>query len=123
MTTGGGQQEGAIERSAYDSAYPRVANALTLYAWRVPAFEVVRAAVAMGVTAVTVTMVEAVLSALTFALFWNAQYWPGVIAGFATTFVSLVALMLERTAPGHPTWAKRARLAVELAPPAFWWWA
>jgi len=123
MTSGGGQHEGAIGQSAYDSAYPRVANALTLYGWRAPAFEVVRAAVAMGVTAVTVTLVEAVLSALVFALFWNAQYWAGVFVGFATTFISVVALMLERTNPGHPTWAKRVRLAVELAPPAFWWWA
>lgn len=123
MTSGGGQDRASHERAAYDAAYPRVADALTLYGWRVPAFEVVRAAAAMGITAATVTLVEALLSALAFALFWNAQYWAGLIVALAVSFISIVALMLERTAAGHPAWAKRMRLAVELAPPAFWWWA
>lgn len=123
MTSGGGQDGATSERAAYDAAFPPVADALTLYGWRIPAFQAVRAAVAMEITAVTVTLVEALLSALVFALFWNAQYWAGLIAAFAVSFISVVALMLERTAAGHPVWAKRLRLAVELAPPAFWWWA
>jgi hypothetical protein len=123
MSDGGGQHNESGERAAYDAAFPRVNDALTLYVWRRPAFEAVRAAAATGITGSTLTLVEAVLSALAFALFWNAQYWAGVIAAVGVSFVSIVALMLERTTPGHPVWGRRLRLAVELAPPAFWWWA
>jgi hypothetical protein len=123
MSDGCGHNQGTIERPAFDAAFPRVTDALTFYAWRVPAFEIARAARAVGITAVTVTLVEALLSALAFALFWNAQYWAGLIVAFPVTLVSLVALMLERTTPGHPIWAKRFREIVELAPPPFWWWA
>jgi hypothetical protein len=100
-----------------------VGDALTLYGWRVPASRVVTLAEASGITPATVTLVEALLSGLVFALFWNAQYWVGLTVALAVTFISLVALLLERTTPGHPTWARRVRVAVELAPPAFWWWA
>jgi hypothetical protein len=121
---GGEQNEGeGVGRGAYDAAFPRVGDALTLYAWRVPAFHVVRAAAPVGVSGTTVTLVEAVLSALVFALFWNAQYWIGLIVALGVTLVSVVALMLERTAPGHPAAGKRFRQVVGLIPPPFWWWA
>jgi hypothetical protein len=123
MSDGGRHQSESVERAAYDAAFPRASDALTLHAWRVPAFEAARAALAVGVIAPTITLVEAVLSALAFALFWNAQFWAGLIVAFGVSFISVVALMIERTAPGHPAWARRIRRAVELAPPAFWWWA
>jgi hypothetical protein len=123
MTSGGGQNSGVIERAAYDAAYPRVTDALTLYGWRAPAFELVRAASTAGVTPTTVTLVEALLSALAFALLWNARYWPGLVVALIVTLLSIAALMQERTSAGHPIGAKRFRLAVELVPPAFWWWA
>lgn len=123
VSDGGGKHSGSGAHGAYDAAFPRVGNALTLYVWRRPALEAVRAVAAAGITASTMTLVEAMLSALAFALFWNAQYWAGLIVAFVVSFVSLIALLLERTTPGHPVWTRRARLAVELAPPASWWWA
>ncbi len=122
MTDGDGGNTG-IERSAYDAAFPRVGDALTLYGWRVPAFHVAKTATMAGVTSATITLVEGLLSALVFALFWNAQYWAGLVVALPVTLLSVVAMVLERTTPGHPKWAKRFREAVELAPPAFWWWA
>jgi hypothetical protein len=122
MTDGDGGNTG-IERSAYEAAFPRVGDALTLYGWRVPAFHVANLATKAGVASPTVCLVEAVLSALVFALFWNAQYWAGLIIALAVTLLSVVTVMLERTAQGHPTRAKRFSEVVELAPPAFWWWA
>jgi hypothetical protein len=62
-----------------------------------------------------------VLSALVFALFWNAQYWIGLIVALGVTLLSVATLMLER-AGGHSRWGKRFRQVVEMIPPPFWWW-
>lgn len=122
MISGERNEGEEVGRGAYNAAFPRVGDALTVYAWRVPAFHLVRAAAAVDVSATTVTMVEAVLSALVFALFWNAQYWIGLIVALGVTLLSVATLMLER-AGGHSRWGKRFRQVVEMIPPPFWWWA
>lgn len=117
MTSGG--TSGEIGHHAYEEAFPRVADALTLYVWRAPALRLVQLAAAAGIPATAVVAVEAVLSALVFWLFWNAHYWPGLVTALAVTLLSVVALVISRR--GHS--GNRARIALEIIVPLFWWWA
>jgi hypothetical protein len=120
MTSAG--STGPVEHAAYDEAFPRVGDALTLHVWRGPAFPLTRSAAAVGVPATAVTLLEALLAGLVFALFWQGRYWPGLLVAVAVMPVSLVAHMMSRL--GHSQdWANRARIAVEVAVPLFWWWA
>ena len=117
-----GESSGGIGRAAYDEAFPRVADALTLYVWRRPAFYLVQWAAAAGVPAAAVTGVEALLASLVFLLFWHGRYWPALIVAIAAMLVSVAALMLSRLGHAHG-WANRSRLALEIGTPLLWWWA
>ncbi|MEP6982686.1 MAG: hypothetical protein ABI853_03470 [Sphingomicrobium sp.] len=118
------ESSGTIGRAAYEKAFPRVSDALTLYVWRSPAFVVTRAAAAAaaGIPAITLTLLEALLAGLVFLLFWTGRYWPGLLVALAVMLVSVAGMMLSRL--GHaPVWANRLRLAVEVVAPLSWWWA
>lgn len=117
-----GETPGTIGRAAYEEAFPRVGNALTLYLWRTPAFHLTRWFAASAVPAAAVTSLEAALAALVFWLFWNGPYWLGLAAAVAVAVLGTVAMMLSRLGHAHG-WASRARIAVELATPLLWWWA
>jgi hypothetical protein len=116
------ESSGAIGHAAYEKAFPRVSDALTLYLWRRPAFAVTRGAAAAGVPAAAVTLLEALLAGLVFLLFWNCRYWPGLLVALAVMLVSVACMMLSRLTH-TPAWANRLRIAVEIVAPLFWWWA
>lgn len=117
MTSGESSQ--GIGRAAYDRAFPRAGDALTLYVWRAPAFELVRQAAAVGIPAAAATLLEAVLAVLVFLLFWDGHYWLGLVLAVASMPISVAALMLSRLAHSRD----RARLVVEIVAPLLWWWA
>jgi hypothetical protein len=116
------ESSGTIGRAAYEEAFPRVTDALTLYLWRRPAFAVTRGAAAAGVPAAAVTLLEALLAGLVFLLFWNGRYWPGLLVALAVMLVSVAAMMLSRLIH-TPEWANRLRIAVAIVAPLSWWWA
>ncbi len=113
---------GAIGQAAYDEAFPRVSDALTLYLWRRPGFWLTRWAAGAGAPVLVVTLLEALLAALVFWLFWDGRYWPGLLISVAAMPVSVVAQMLARLTHA-PAWANRPRVAVEIVYPLLWWWA
>ena len=113
---------GPIGRTAYDEAFPRVSDALTLYAWRRPAFVLTRWAAGAGVPALAVTSLEALLAGLVFWLFWNGRYWPGLFVALAVLLASVTALMLSRLTHS-PDSTNRLRVALEVIHPPLWWWA
>jgi len=117
-----GATSGGITRAAYGEAFPRFGDALTLHVWRAPAFELVRRAAAVGISAAAATLLEAVLAALVFFLFWNGHYWPGLFVALASMPVCVAALMLSRLGHSHKP-VNRARMAVEIVAPLLWWWA
>jgi len=120
MTSAGGS--GKIGRGAYEEAFPRVGDALTLHLWRPLAFMPVRWAVGVGVPAAAAIAAEALLAALVFACFWHGRYWLGLLLSVAVMLVSVSVLMLSRlTCATRPT--NRLRSAVELLYPLSWWWA
>ena len=116
------KSSGTIGRAAYEKAFPRVSDALTLYLWRRPAFTVTRAAAVASVPAAALTLLEALLAGLVFLLFWNGRYWPGLLVALAVMLVSVAGMMLSRLTHA-PVWANRFRLAVEIVAPLSWWWA
>lgn len=116
MTSGATSDE--IGRHAYEEAFPRVGDALTLYLWRTPALRLTQMASAADIPAIAVVALEGVLSALVFWLFWNARYWPGLVIALAVTLLSVVVRLLSRLRHS----GKGAPIVVEILVPLFWWW-
>lgn len=111
-----GESSERIGRAAYDEAFPRVGDALTLYVWRAPAFELVHRAAAAGIPATAATLLEALLAATVFFLFWNGHYWLGLAVAVVSMPVSVAALMLARIGHSRKP-VNRARMAVEIVAP------
>ena len=117
-----GESSGRIGRAAFDEAYPRVGDALTLHAWRTPAFHLTARTAAAGIPVIAITVVEALLSALVMWLFWEGHYWPGLLLAAAASLLSTAALMLSRLGHSHGR-ANQVRVALDVVAPLLWWWA
>jgi hypothetical protein len=118
-----GESSGRIGRTAYDEAYPRVADALTLlHVWRTPAFHLTQWAAAARVPVAAVTLIEAALAALVMWLFWKGHYWPGLFLAPAVSLLTTVAMMRSRMGHSHGR-ANQARIALDVLAPLLWWWA
>jgi phosphatidylglycerophosphate synthase len=112
-----------VERAAYDAAYKGVTDILTLYLWRRPAFYLTRWAAQAGLSPNFVTAVGAVLCVLAFILFWNGEYWWGVLAGFAFMVLDTVDGKLARCTGSSSKWGNIFDHGIDLVHPPFWWWA
>jgi hypothetical protein len=119
MTSAGTSR--AITRAAYDEAFPRVSDALTLYVWRGPAFGLVRWAAAAGLPAAAAIVLEALLAILVFALFWHGRFWAGLVVSVLVMAVSVVAITLSRLRHA-PRATNQLRVAVDVLYPLLWWW-
>lgn len=97
-------------------------DAATYYLWRRPAFRLVQWAAAVGLPAVALIVIEALLAAGAFALFWHGRLWAGLIVSMVVMVVSVVSLMLSRLTHAAPA-TNRLRIATELLYPLWWWWA
>ena len=85
-----------VERAAYDAAYKGVTDALTLYLWRKPAFYLTRWAAQAGLSPNFITLIGAIFCALAFWLFWNSDYWLGILSGFIFMVLDTVDGKLAR---------------------------
>jgi phosphatidylglycerophosphate synthase len=112
-----------VERAAYDGAYKGVTDLLTLYLWRKPAFYLTRWAARAGLTPNSVTMVGGLLCVLAFFLFWNGEYWWGVLAGFIFMVLDTVDGKLARVTGASSKWGNVFDHGIDLIHPPFWWWA
>jgi len=112
---------GPVGRAAYDEAFPRVSDALTLYLWRRPALLLTGWAVKARVPTLALTLFEALLALLVFALFWRGHYWPGLLLALAVMVASVAGLVLARLTHA-PQRANRSRIALEIVHPILWWW-
>jgi phosphatidylglycerophosphate synthase len=111
------------ERAAYDAAYKGVTDALTLYLWRKPAFYLTRWAARARIAPNLVTLVGAILCILAFALFWNGQYWWGVLSGFIFMVLDTVDGKLARVTGASSKWGEVFDHGIDLVHPPFWYWA
>ena len=112
-----------VERAAYDASYKGVTDVLTLYLWRRPAFYLTRWAAQAGLSPNAVTAVGAVLCVLAFYLFWNGQYWLGVLSGFIFMVLDTVDGKLARCTGASSKWGNVFDHGIDLVHPPFWWWA
>ena len=112
-----------VERAAYDAAYKGVTDALTLYLWRKPAFYLTRWAARAGLSPNLVTSLGAALCLLAFFLFWNGQYWLGVLCGFIFMVLDTVDGKLARSTGASSKWGNLFDHGIDLVHPPFWWWA
>jgi phosphatidylglycerophosphate synthase len=112
-----------VERAAYDGAYKGITDLLTLYLWRRPAFYLTRWAARACLSPNCVTLVGGLLCVLAFFLFWNAQYWWGVLAGFSFMVLDTVDGKLARVTGASSKWGNVFDHGIDLIHPPFWWWA
>jgi len=112
---------GAITRAAYDEGFPRVSDALTLHLWRRPAFVPVQWSAAAGMPVSAAILLEALLAAFVFALFWTGRFWAGLLLSVIVMLAGVAALMLARLVHTAPA-TNRVRVAVEVFAPLLWWW-
>ncbi|HEX4800209.1 MAG TPA: CDP-alcohol phosphatidyltransferase family protein [Sphingomicrobium sp.] len=112
-----------VERAAYDAAYKGVTDLLTLYLWRKPAFYLTRWAAEAELTPNMVTLVGGLLCLLAFWLFWEGQYWWGVLSGFIFMVLDTVDGKLARVTGASSKWGEVLDHGIDLIHPPFWWWA
>ena len=112
-----------VERAAYDAAYKGVTDILTLYLWRKPAFHLTRWAAKSGLSPNLITLVGFALCILAFLLFWRAQYWWGVLAGFIFMVLDTVDGKLARVTGASSKWGELFDHGIDLIHPPFWYWA
>lgn len=114
---------GAIERRQFKGSYKGVTDLVTKYAWPWPAFHVTRWAAAIGMKPNTVTTLSLVLVIAAFWLFWIGAWIPGIIAGWAMTFLDTVDGKLARTTMTYSKWGNVYDHGIDLIHPPFWYWA
>jgi phosphatidylglycerophosphate synthase len=112
-----------VERAAYDAAYKGVTDVLTLYLWRRPAFYLTRWAARAGIAPNFVTLIGAILCVLAFWLFWNGNYWWGVLSGFVFMVLDTVDGKLARVTGASSKWGEVFDHGIDLVHPPFWYWA
>jgi phosphatidylglycerophosphate synthase len=112
-----------VERAAYDAAYKGVTDILTLYLWRRPAFYLTRWAARAGLAPNLVTLVGAMLCVLAFFLFWNGDYWWGVLSGFVFMVLDTVDGKLARVTGASSKWGEVFDHGIDIIHPPFWYWA
>jgi phosphatidylglycerophosphate synthase len=112
-----------VERAAYDAAYKGVTDLLTLYLWRRPAFYLTRWAARAGLAPNFITLIGAILCVLAFYLFWQGEYWWGVLSGFVFMVLDTVDGKLARVTGASSKWGEVFDHGIDLIHPPFWWWA
>jgi len=112
-----------VERAAYDAAYKGVTDVLTLYLWRRPAFYLTRWAARAGIAPNLVTLVGAILCVLAFVLFWQGEYWWGVLSGFIFMVLDTVDGKLARVTGASSKWGEVFDHGIDIVHPPFWYWA
>lgn len=114
---------GVIEKRQFEGSYKGVTDIVTKYAWPWPAFHATRWAAAIGMKPNTVTTLSLVLVCVAFQLFWVGAWIPGIIAGWAMTFLDTVDGKLARTTMTYSRWGNVYDHGIDLIHPPFWYWA
>ncbi|WP_018147800.1 CDP-alcohol phosphatidyltransferase family protein [Henriciella marina] len=114
---------GVIEKRQFEGSYKGVTDIVTKYAWPWPAFHVTRWAAAVGMKPNTVTTLSLVLVCVAFQLFWAGAWIPGIMAGWAMTFLDTVDGKLARTTMTYSKWGNVYDHGIDLIHPPFWYWA
>ena len=112
-----------VERRLFKGAYKGVTDLVTKYAWPEPALHVTRLCANLRLTPNMVTTASLFLVCLAFYYFWIGAWIPGILAGWAITFLDTVDGKLERTTMTYSAWGNIYDHGIDLIHPPFWYWA
>ena len=112
-----------VEWRMFGGSYKGVTDFVTKHVWPRPAFHVVRACAALGVTPNMVTAASLVL--VFAALWWFSQgaWLPGLVAAWVMTFLDTVDGKLARVTLTSTKFGNVFDHAIDLIHPPFWWLA
>ncbi|GAB5454717.1 MAG: CDP-alcohol phosphatidyltransferase family protein [Henriciella sp.] len=112
-----------VERRLFKGAYKGVTDLVTKYAWPEPALHVTRLCANLRLTPNMVTTASLFLVCLAFYYFWIGAWIPGILAGWAMTFLDTVDGKLARTTMTYSAWGNIYDHGIDLIHPPFWYWA
>lgn len=112
-----------VEWQMFGGAYKGVTDVITKYVWPHPAFHVVRACAALGITPNQVTAVSLALVFLALWWFASGAFWPGLIAAWIMTFLDTVDGKLARVTLTSTKFGNLFDHLIDLIHPPFWWLA
>jgi len=112
-----------VERASYFGAYKGVTDLLTKYLWPEWALVLTRLAARIGMTPNMVTGVGAALCVLSFWLFWQGNYWPGLASGLTFMVLDTVDGKLARCTITSSKIGNILDHGIDLVHPPFWYWA
>ncbi len=113
----------AVEWEMFGGSYKGVTDAITKHVWPRPAFHVVRACAALGITPNQVTLVSLVLVFLALWLFAEGAFLAGLLAAWVMTFLDTVDGKLARVTLTSTPFGNVFDHAIDLIHPPFWWLA
>ncbi|MBX6741147.1 MAG: CDP-alcohol phosphatidyltransferase family protein [Acetobacteraceae bacterium] len=113
----------AVEWEMFGGSYKGVTDIITKHVWPRPAFHVVRACAALGVTPNQVTLASLVLVFLALWLFAEGAFLPGLLAAWVMTFLDTVDGKLARVTLTSTPLGNVFDHAIDLIHPPFWWLA
>lgn len=112
-----------VERRLFKGAYKGVTDLVTKYAWPEPALHATRFCANLRLTPNMVTTASLGLVCLAFYLFWIGAWIPGILSGWAMTFLDTVDGKLARTTMTYSAWGNIYDHGIDLIHPPFWYWA
>jgi phosphatidylglycerophosphate synthase len=112
-----------VEWRMFGGSYKGVTDFITKYVWPRPAFHVVRACAALGITPNQVTAFSLLLVFAALYWFWEGMFWPGLIAGWVMTFLDTVDGKLARVTLTSTKFGNLFDHLTDLIHPPFWWLA
>lgn len=112
-----------VERRLFKGAYKGVTDLVTKYAWPEPALHATRLCANLRLTPNMVTTASLALVCLAFYYFWIGAWIPGILAGWAMTFLDTVDGKLARTTMTYSEWGNIYDHGIDLIHPPFWYWA
>lgn len=111
-----------IERSLFANAYKGVTDAVTKYAWPLPAFFVTRAASHVGITPNMVTSVGVVLVFVAAWFFFRGEIAAGLAAAWLMTFLDTVDGKLARVTNTSSAFGNLLDHGTDIIHPPIWWY-
>lgn len=112
-----------VERRLFKGSYKGVTDLVTKYAWPEPALHATRLCANLRLTPNMVTTASLALVCLAFYYFWIGAWIPGILAGWAMTFLDTVDGKLARTTMTYSEWGNVYDHGIDLIHPPFWYWA
>jgi phosphatidylglycerophosphate synthase len=112
-----------IEWQLYLASYKGVTDLVTKYIWPHPAYHVTRFCARHRISPNMVTSASAVLTLLSFWLFWEGQFSWGLLSGWLMTFLDTVDGKLARVTLTASEWGNIFDHGIDLIHPPFWYLA